>query len=92
MARSRKYPQGIWNAERPKMNNRGGKTWDQLDVILPNGNKIKAHFDSTWGNYFYFQDPESGRWYRGGWEWDTGKSPYTPTPDLRITPPKMGDR
>lgn len=81
MVRIRRFPKGIFNTNPPKMKNARGRTWDTLTVILPDGIKVPGYFDSTWGNNFYFMF--EGKWYRGGWEFDTNKDKWVPTPDLR---------
>ena len=39
-----------------------GRTWDGIDVILPDGKQIEGKVDSTWGRWVYFID--SGTCYK----------------------------
>lgn len=62
----------VYNTSAPKMTNHAGRTWDHAYVTLPNGEKVKAHFDTTWGEFFYFQ--MDGKWYRGSVEYQIPNS------------------
>jgi hypothetical protein len=55
-----KFPIGVKNCLRPKMTNYAGRTWDFCTVILPNGETIHGHLDTTWSQYFYFE--VDGKW------------------------------
>jgi hypothetical protein len=58
-----KLPKGISKCRRPKMTNVRGRTWDQCELVLPDGTETKAYLDTTWGTYFYFQTGED--WHCG---------------------------
>lgn len=46
--------------QKPKMSSHRGRTWDH-EYITIDGQKIKAHLDTTWGTRFYFE--LEGQWY-----------------------------
>jgi hypothetical protein len=53
------FPKGVKKVRKPKMRDHAGRTWDQCDVYLPDGQKVVGFLDTTWGTRFYFTT--------GGW-------------------------
>jgi len=53
---------GVLKTKRPKFRNHRGRTWDNCYVILPDGEKIEGHLDTTWGIYAYFE--KDGQWFK----------------------------
>jgi hypothetical protein len=81
-----KYPRGITACAQPRMTNHRGRTWDECTVTLPDGSTTKGYYDTTWGFFFYFKG-DDGKWRKGDiGAFDTGKSSYIITPDLRHRP------
>jgi hypothetical protein len=56
----RGFPTDVRTCAAPTMRNHRGRTWDHAHVTLPDGSRVKAHLDTTWGSRFYFQF--EGRW------------------------------
>lgn len=55
---------GIQRLKRPpKFSHHRGRTWDQCDVILLDGTRIKGTMDTTWGTHFYFLYPDETSHY-----------------------------
>jgi len=46
----------------PKCKNVFGRTWDHIDVIIPDGRKFDGRLDTTWGMWIHFQ--VDGKWYK----------------------------
>lgn len=47
----------------PKRNGYGGRTWDTIPVTLPNGVKVDAWIETTWGVNVYIFAPSVNEWY-----------------------------
>lgn len=49
----KKFPKRIIKCKKPKMSDYGGRTWDSLTIIMPDGIEGTGYCDVTWGEYFY---------------------------------------
>lgn len=58
----------IIKTKKPKFKHCFGRTWDYIDCILPDGKKIEARVDSTWGRYAYFSVLND--WYKISMEYN----------------------
>lgn len=51
------------NAKEPKvLSIKGGRCWEQVQVVLPDGKLTEGVYDHTWGYYAYFF--MNGKWYK----------------------------
>lgn len=74
-------PTGIHKCRKPKMRDYAGRTWDQCEVLLPDGSKAVGHLDTTWGTRFYFE--HDGAWRCGNIDKFDAHEMYAFVADLR---------
>lgn len=60
----------VVKCKRPKFSNHRGRTWDTFIIFL-DGEELRVHLDTTWGEYIYFQISSSIYHYDGldMWAW-----------------------
>lgn len=70
----------IIKTKRPSFKRCFGRSWDKIEVTLPDGTNIEANVDTTWGRWAYFCDTgHTYNWYKismdlcSGWKIDLTK-------------------
>ena len=76
------YGTGAGKCKRPSFKDINGRTWDYCDIILPNGETIQGHLDTTWGEYAYFMYDNQYRKIRMN-DYEIMTEGYTNVFDLR---------
>ncbi len=75
----------VTKCHRPSFKNINGHTWDAGRIMI-DGVECKAHLDTSWGHFIYFQHGEKMEWHKVRMFTDARQNAKYPEKNYQIDP------